>query len=184
MYQTNWRGYELQQSKGSLPQAPMAIAVHLASVWVPFTSEAKEAVAQYDELLKEMKLAIQECGRKLAAHLRAKAHAEGEMKRRGIFERYIPEVAGAISEILHLEKTQVEKPFYKALPTFVKVAGEPEGGAGTPPAGSPLPTTPTTDTAPTPPVPSAPPTRGSPKKPSAPAALRKKTRSEQMTLLE
>jgi DNA topoisomerase-6 subunit B len=185
VYQTNWRGYELQQSKGSLPQAPMAIAVHLASVWVPFTSEAKEAVAQYDELLKEMKLAIQECGRKLAAHVRAKAHAEGELKRRGIFERYIPEVAGAISEILGLEKAQVEKPFYKALPSFVKVAGEPDGGGGSAPAGSPPPAAPTTDAAPTPAVPpSAAPRRGSPKKPAAAAVARKKTRGEQMTLLE
>ena len=69
VYQTNWRGYELAQPKGSLPVAPLVIAVHLASVWVPFTSEAKEAVAHYDDLLREMKLAIQECGRKLARTL-------------------------------------------------------------------------------------------------------------------
>ena len=59
---------------------PLAIAVHLASVWVPFTSEAKEAVAHYDELLQEMKLALQECGRKLGAHLRARAHIERDAK--------------------------------------------------------------------------------------------------------
>src|SRR5271165_4539782 len=100
VYQTNWRGYELAQPKGSLPIAPMAIVVHLASVWVPFTSEAKEAVAHYDELLEEMRRAVQECGRKLAAHLRARAHADRELKRRSLFERYIPEVATAISEIL------------------------------------------------------------------------------------
>ena len=97
VYQTNWRGYELQQPKGGLPVAPLAIAVHLASVWVPFTSEAKEAVAHYDELLREMKLAIQECGRKLAAHLRARAHARARAKRRSLFEKYIPEVAQSIS---------------------------------------------------------------------------------------
>jgi len=137
VYQTNWRGYELQQSKGSLPLAPMVIAVHLASVWVPFTSEAKEAVAHYDELLREMKLAIQECGRKLAAHIRARAHADRELKRRSLFERYIPEVAGAISEILGLPKDQVEKPFYKTLPTFVRLADEKDEGNGGPPAGAP-----------------------------------------------
>jgi DNA topoisomerase-6 subunit B len=100
VYQTNWRGYELAQPKGSLPVAPMVIVVHLASVWVPFTSEAKEAVAHYDELLREMKLAIQECGRKLAAHLRARAHAKRDEMRRSVFEKYIPEVAQALSAIL------------------------------------------------------------------------------------
>jgi hypothetical protein len=36
--QTNWRGYGLYQPKGSLPVAPMAILVHVASVWVPYLS--------------------------------------------------------------------------------------------------------------------------------------------------
>jgi DNA topoisomerase-6 subunit B len=173
VYQTNWRGYELQQSKGSLPQAPMAIAVHLASVWVPFTSEAKEAVAQYDELLREMKLAVQECGRKLAAHVRARANADREMKRRGLFERYIPEVAGAISEILGLEKQQVEKPFYKALPTFAGTSDEPgDGNGGAGPTGSPAPASKARP-------------KDAPPPPQAGGARRSpKSRGEQMTLLE
>jgi DNA topoisomerase-6 subunit B len=125
IYTTNWRGYELQQPKGSLPVAPMVIVVHLASVWVPFTSEAKEAVAHYDDLLREMGLAIKECGRKLAAHIRAKAHANRENKRRSIFQKYIPEVAQALSDILGVPKDDAEKSFFKALPAFVRFADEP-----------------------------------------------------------
>jgi DNA topoisomerase VI subunit B len=127
VYQTNWRNYELPQPKGSLPIAPMVLVVHIASVWVPFTSEAKEAVAHYDELLEEMRLAVKECGRKLASHIRARANAERDMKRRGLFERYIPEVAGAISEILGLPKEKVEAPFFEALPNFVRFSDEPSG---------------------------------------------------------
>ena len=52
--QTNWRAYGLQQTRGALPLAPMAILGHLASVWVPFTSEAKEAIASYPEILMEL----------------------------------------------------------------------------------------------------------------------------------
>ena len=44
---TDWRNYQLSQPKGSLPVGPMALLVHIASVWVPFTSESKEAVAHY-----------------------------------------------------------------------------------------------------------------------------------------
>lgn len=139
VYQTNWRSYELQQPKGSLPIAPMALALHLASVWVPFTSEAKEAVAHYDELLEEMRLALKECGRKLGAHVRARANAERESRRLGLFQRYIPEVAQALSDILGVPKEQAEKTFYDALPSFARVAdggeaarggGDGEGGAG------------------------------------------------------
>ncbi len=124
VYTTNWRNYEMQQPKGSLPVAPLAIVVHLASVWVPFTSEAKEAVAHYDELLEEMQLALKECGRKLAAHVRAHKHAQREQMRRSIFEKYIPEVATALGEILGMPKEKTEKPFYKTLPNFVKFADD------------------------------------------------------------
>ena len=44
----------------------MAILVHVASVWVPYTSESKEAIEPYPEILKEIKLGLQECARKLA----------------------------------------------------------------------------------------------------------------------
>src|SRR2546425_2195282 len=42
---TSWRNYGVSQSRGALPSGPMVIFVHMASVWVPFTSESKEAIA-------------------------------------------------------------------------------------------------------------------------------------------
>ncbi len=135
VYDTNWKSYELSQPKGSLPVGPLAIVVHLASVWVPFTSEAKEAVAHYDDLMKELKLGVQECGRKLAAHIRATARAEGEQRRMSLFQRYIPEVAGAIASILRRDKDKVESSFFKALPNFVNIVEtktEEEQKAGAP----------------------------------------------------
>jgi DNA topoisomerase-6 subunit B len=122
IYDTNWRSYELSQPKGSLPVGPLAIVVHLASVWVPFTSEAKEAVAHYDDLLREMKLAVQECGRKLGSHLRARERALGDQKRLSLFQRYIPEVSAAIASILGAHKDGVEIAFKEALPNFVRMA--------------------------------------------------------------
>ena len=62
----------------------MVIMVHMASVWVPFTSESKEAVAHYPEITKEIQLAAQECGRKLAAHIRKRQHADYQAQRRGV----------------------------------------------------------------------------------------------------
>ncbi|MFG0251838.1 MAG: DNA topoisomerase VI subunit B, partial [Phycisphaerales bacterium JB038] len=59
-----WRNYGLTQPRGALPVAPLIVVIHMASVWVPFTSESKEAIADYDEIRKEMRLALQECGRK------------------------------------------------------------------------------------------------------------------------
>jgi len=97
--ETAWRNYGIAQSRGALPAGPMVVFVHMASVWVPFTSESKEAIADYDEIRKEIKLALQECGRRLGVFLRRRERAKGEFRRRNIFELYIEEVAEACARL-------------------------------------------------------------------------------------
>ena len=97
--QTNWRSYGLSQSRGSLPAGPVTIMVHMASVWVPFTSESKEAIASYPEIQKELRLALQAVGRKLGMYLRRRQKVKQEGERRNVFLRYLGEVATAVSQI-------------------------------------------------------------------------------------
>ena len=107
--QTNWHNYGLQQPKGALPIAPMVILVHLASVWVPFTSEAKEAIAQYPEIIKELKLGLQECARRLAEHLRQETRLKKEYDKRTRIEKYLPHVGIALQDILELSDDQRDR---------------------------------------------------------------------------
>jgi DNA topoisomerase VI subunit B len=99
---TSWRSYGLQQSRSSIPVGPCTIIVHMSSVWVPFTSESKEALAHYPEIVKEIKLALQECGRKLASFVNKKKRVKDEAKKRSYIEKYIPHVALALKEVLEL----------------------------------------------------------------------------------
>ena len=96
---TNWRSYGLSQSRGGLPSGPVTAMVHVASVWVPFTSESKEAIASYPEIQKEIRLALQAVGRKLGMYLRRRLRVAQEGQRRSIFLRYLGEVATAVSQI-------------------------------------------------------------------------------------
>jgi DNA topoisomerase VI subunit B len=109
---TNWRAYGLTQSRGSLPSGPITIMVHMASVWVPFTSESKEAVAGYPEIQKELRLALQSVGRKLGMFLRLRKKVKHEGQRRNLFLRYLGEVATSVSEIT---KTDREKLYEQLL---------------------------------------------------------------------
>jgi DNA topoisomerase-6 subunit B len=97
--QTNWRAYGLTQSRGGLPSGPVSVMVHMASVWVPFTSESKEAIAGYPEIQKELRLGLQAVGRRLQMYLNARNKVKQEGERRSVFLRYLGEVAGAIGEI-------------------------------------------------------------------------------------
>ncbi len=100
--QTNWRSYGLQQPKGALPIGPAAVLVHIASVWVPFTSESKEALAAYEEILKEIKLGLQECGRKMGTYIKKGQRLRSEFDKRSYIEKYIPHIGIALQEILDL----------------------------------------------------------------------------------
>ncbi|MGE3174227.1 MAG: DNA topoisomerase VI subunit B [Planctomycetota bacterium] len=106
---TNWKNYGLQQPRGSLPIGPMVVFVHIASVWVPFTSESKEAIAGYDEIQNELRLALMDCGRKVGIHVRKGKKLASEFKKRNYIETYIPHVVEALKEILELDDKAVSE---------------------------------------------------------------------------
>jgi DNA topoisomerase-6 subunit B len=104
---TNWRSYGLTQSRGGMPKGPVTVMVHVASVWVPFTSESKEAIASYPEIQKELRLALQAVGRHLGSYVRKRLMVRQQTDRRQIFMRYLGEVATAVSEINAVDRTQL-----------------------------------------------------------------------------
>jgi DNA topoisomerase-6 subunit B len=104
---TNWRSYGLSQSRGGLPNGPVTAMVHVASVWVPFTSESKEAIASYPEIQKEIRLALQAVGRKLGMYMRRRLRVAQEGQRRSIFLRYLGEVATAVSVINGVDRAKL-----------------------------------------------------------------------------
>jgi DNA topoisomerase-6 subunit B len=108
---TSWKNYGMQQPRGGAPVGPLVVMIHMASVWVPFTSESKEAIADYDEIRKEMTLALQECGRKLGQYIRRRQRMKRDAQKRDVFERYIGEIAKACN---HLTGTDT-KEFYDKL---------------------------------------------------------------------
>lgn len=98
-----WKSYHVAQSKGALPAGPIVLAVHVASVWVPFTSEAKEAVASYPEILKDIRLAVMDCGRSLGQHISKHRRAADEQKKRDYIAKYIPKISEALQKILEFD---------------------------------------------------------------------------------
>ncbi|MFH8119508.1 MAG: DNA topoisomerase VI subunit B [Candidatus Aenigmatarchaeota archaeon] len=107
--ETDFRRYGLPQSQGQLPSAPLVILIHFASVWVPFTSEGKQAIAKYPEIIKEVKLALQDAGRKLASYIREQRRLKERQMRRQIFERYVPEVAKALAKLTNKDQKIILK---------------------------------------------------------------------------
>jgi len=117
--QTNWRSYGLTQSRGQLASGPVTVMVHMASVWVPFTSESKEAVASYPEITKELRLGLQAVGRKLAMYLNRRNRVRQEGERRSIFLRYLGEVSQAVGRLKDMDESK-QKALYERLLSVAK----------------------------------------------------------------
>jgi DNA topoisomerase VI subunit B len=105
----DWKKYHLVQPRGALPVGPLVLVAHVASVWVPFTSESKEAVAHYPEIIKEIRLGLLEAGRRVALHIGRLRRDREEGKRFSYIQKYIPHVGIALQEILGLSDPDREK---------------------------------------------------------------------------
>ncbi len=107
---TSWKRYGLGQERGSTPHGPAVLVVHMASVWAPFVSESKEAIATYPEIVKEMRLALQECARKLRLFISKKQRAKREKHRLGVFKDYFPLIEESAKELAGVKKGVNIKP--------------------------------------------------------------------------
>ena len=95
----DWERYGLKQSYGSIPTGPVAIVVHMASVWVPYTSEGKEAIAAYSAIIKEVTLALQVAARKLGLYVSKKRQSKEAEERLRAFDIYAGELCEALADI-------------------------------------------------------------------------------------
>ena len=111
----DWKRYGVETSGSGIPQGPIVVLVHVVSVWVPYTSEGKTAIASYPIILKEIKLALQECARSLYRFLSGKRREAEARKRINLFENYIPILAEDLSEILNVNKEKIAKELEKIL---------------------------------------------------------------------
>ncbi len=107
--EVDWKNYHVEQSRGAPPSGPLVITVHFASVWVPFTSESKEAIASYPEVVKETKLALQECGRRVSVFLSKRRRALEEERKKSYITKYIPHIGIGLREILGFPEKDEQK---------------------------------------------------------------------------
>ncbi len=97
----DWRRYGLDQKGGSgVPSGPALILVHVASTKIPFTSEAKEAIAEDPEIDKELTLALQAAARHLRTHLSRRSRRDFANEKFTIIRRILPKLAEKTSHLV------------------------------------------------------------------------------------
>ncbi|MDG1544101.1 MAG: DNA topoisomerase VI subunit B [archaeon] len=97
----NWRLYGLEQKKGKgTPSGPAIILVHVASTNIPFTSEAKEAIADIEEIKKEIKLALRNNAKTLSKHLKKQKKRAKVSEKFDLVQKVLPAIAEKASSVV------------------------------------------------------------------------------------
>ena len=97
----NWRTYGLEQKKGKgTPNGPAIILVHVASTNIPFTSEAKEAIADIEEIKKEIKLALRNNAKTLSRHLKKQKKRAKVSEKFDLVQKVLPAIAEKTSSVV------------------------------------------------------------------------------------
>ncbi len=101
----DWKRYGLDHPGGrGLPKGPAAVLIHLASTNVQFTSEAKEAVADNEEVFEEIRKAMLEVGRGLRNHLKKSSQRKKAQEKFDLINIILPEISKKTSELLEREE--------------------------------------------------------------------------------
>jgi DNA topoisomerase-6 subunit B len=84
----SWGNYGLTLDESGHPRIPVIFVGSIVASKVPYTSPGKFSVTGNEEIKDELRLALQELGRKMRIYLHKKLKEESEMKRAEFFKSY------------------------------------------------------------------------------------------------
>ena len=88
----NWKNYKLDTYDNNLPKGPIKVLVNVSGPFVHlmFKSQSKSSLADDEDLVKEIKFALEALGRKLRVYLNRRANIHQREKRASLIDKYIP----------------------------------------------------------------------------------------------
>ena len=100
----DWGRYGLKK----FDEEPMVVLVNVVSTHIPYVSAGKQAISAEQELLDEIKNAIQEAARKIKNHVSHKRKEAEIAKKKKAFLRYVSQMASDLALLADVPKDQLE----------------------------------------------------------------------------
>ena len=107
----NWKNYKLDTFDNNLPKGPIKLLVNVSGPYVHlmFKSQSKNALAEDEELIKEIKYCLEAIGRRLRAYLNKKDTFRKTEKRSSVIERYIPTFVESLFNIAKTTESEYKE---------------------------------------------------------------------------
>ncbi len=119
----DWKRYSIQ----SFDEEPISVLVNVSSVHIPYSGVGKQAVSQEEEIIDEIKLAVQDCARSLQRYLNGVKSQNLKESRYKTIIRYVSQLAGDLSEITVYKKEEIEKALSSLVENRYRAADQDPG---------------------------------------------------------
>jgi len=99
----NWKNYKMATFDNGIPRGPLKVFIHVAGAYVHvmFKGQSKQALAEDEVLLREIKLALEDAGRKFRRFITRRETAKRKAKRAGILAMYADQFAQSLVTIVN-----------------------------------------------------------------------------------
>lgn len=119
----DWKRYKIR----NFEEEPVSVFVNLCSVYVPYTSAGKQAIADEEEVVQEIKNAIMEAARELQRYLGGKHRERDRAERKKAILRYVTQLSKDLPELAGKgDSKKLEKELINLIET--KYSGQIENG--------------------------------------------------------
>lgn len=127
----DWKRYHISDFDNS----PITVVVNFISPHVPYTSAGKQALAEDEDIMQELRFALMDAGRKLKSHLAGIRREQMKARRRNLFNKYIPEIARAVAKLSKASESDLKARLQKLVAAKLKKGDIGELEDGEEPAG-------------------------------------------------
>ncbi len=113
----DWKRYDIKDPE----TAPVTVFINFISVHIPYTGAGKQAIADEEDVLEEIRLALMQTGRKAGIYIAHKRREAENQQKRQMFYKYIPEITRALSTITKASEPDLRKNMEKMVLTKLKL---------------------------------------------------------------
>ncbi len=120
VHSIEWKRYDIKD----IDNAPVTVLVNFISVYIPYTGAGKQAIADEEEVIEEIRLALMQSGRKAGRYISGKRKEAERLMKRELFYKYIPEIVAALNAITKTDKEVLDKKLRKMVLLKLKLDDE------------------------------------------------------------
>ncbi len=101
----DWSRYNLKDFE----EAPIVVLVNFVSVYVPYTSAGKLAIAPEEDIEGEIRYAVMEASRGIQKYISGRRRATEIATKKKVISRYVPQLASDLSSLTGKDSGKIEK---------------------------------------------------------------------------